>query len=218
MSTLNYYISCEGETEKWYFEWLQNQINQDPRVKNKVKLHPKKGRSPTAFAKSNQGAFTPCKYFYLVRDIEDYEKLHLDQLHSACDNLKKASQIMRRCQFSIAYSNLTFEVWMIAHRKNVPVVTDRRTYYQEINKAFHENFIDNADYKKEKNFHKLLNSLTLNDVIDRALPECKRIRENNELNHIADRKEYKGLVYYLINPDSNVDQLVRKVLQDAGIM
>lgn len=44
MSYLNYYISCEGETEKWYFEWLQTQINNDSRTKNKVNLNPHKTR------------------------------------------------------------------------------------------------------------------------------------------------------------------------------
>lgn len=31
-----YFLSCEGETERRYFEWLKKQINNDPRTKNKV--------------------------------------------------------------------------------------------------------------------------------------------------------------------------------------
>ena len=218
MSTLNYYISCEGETEEWYFSWLQDQINKDQRVKNKVKLYHNKGRNATDFAKSNQGIFNPCKCFYMLQDVESYSEEHIKRLHSSCDDIKKASQILRKCQFSLAYSNFTFEVWMIAHKKSVPSIVDRRTYYQEINKAFHESFISNADYKKERNFHKLLEKLTLDDVINFALPECQRIRTYNEANHLSSIRRYKGLVYFLNNPDSNVDQIVCTILQDSGII
>lgn len=35
-STLNYYFSVEGETEQWYLEWLQEQINNAPEAACKV--------------------------------------------------------------------------------------------------------------------------------------------------------------------------------------
>ena len=30
---IKYFISREGDTEQWYFEWLQKIINNDPRTK-----------------------------------------------------------------------------------------------------------------------------------------------------------------------------------------
>ena len=33
-----YYFSVEGETEKWYLDWLQNTINAEPAAKYTVKL------------------------------------------------------------------------------------------------------------------------------------------------------------------------------------
>ena len=35
-STLKYYFSVEGETEQWYLEWLQEQINNAPEAACKV--------------------------------------------------------------------------------------------------------------------------------------------------------------------------------------
>ena len=32
----NYYFSVEGETEKWYFKWLENQINNNDNASFKV--------------------------------------------------------------------------------------------------------------------------------------------------------------------------------------
>jgi len=38
----SFYFSVEGQTEKWYFEWLQNIINAEPASKYKVKIDVKK--------------------------------------------------------------------------------------------------------------------------------------------------------------------------------
>ena len=35
---MTYYFSVEGETEKWYLDWLQNCINECDEAKYKVKL------------------------------------------------------------------------------------------------------------------------------------------------------------------------------------
>lgn len=222
MSYLNYYISCEGETEKWYFEWLQTQINNDSRTKNKVNLNPHKGRTPTDYAKSIRGAYAAtsgrCKCFYRVQDIEDYNDYHINKLHELCENTKKARSITKNCEFAIAYSNFTFEVWIIAHKLQVPSIIDRIKYYEHINRAFGFKFKDNDEYKKEANFKKLLDVLTLDEVIEHALPECARIRENNEMFYKNYERQYKGLTYYLHNPDTNIDELIRSILQDAGII
>ena len=38
-STLKYYFSVEGETEQWYLEWLQEQINNAPEAACKVSFN-----------------------------------------------------------------------------------------------------------------------------------------------------------------------------------
>lgn len=47
-----YYLSVEGETEKWYFECLKELINDFPEAKYKVKWEPKIQKSPLRYAKT----------------------------------------------------------------------------------------------------------------------------------------------------------------------
>lgn len=222
MSNLNYYISCEGETEKWYFEWLQAQINNDSRTKTKVTLNPHKGRTPTDYAKSTRGVYAAtsgrCKSFYRVQDIEGYSADHIKKLHELCENTKKARSITKNCEFAIAYSNFTFEVWIIAHKSQVPTVIDRSKYYTHINNAFGFEFKDDDEYKEENNFKKLLKKLTLDDVIYHALPECERIKKKNEEYYKDCKREYMGLTYILHNPDTNINVLIRDILHSSGII
>lgn len=41
-----YHFTVEGETEKWYLEWLRDAINADPRAKVKVVCSPKVQKTP----------------------------------------------------------------------------------------------------------------------------------------------------------------------------
>lgn len=48
---LTYYFSVEGETEKWYLDWLQDRINESRDAKHTVKLDSKIQKDPLARAK-----------------------------------------------------------------------------------------------------------------------------------------------------------------------
>ena len=150
-----YFLSCEGETERWYFEWLKNQINNDSRTKNKVDIKFKK-LMPSAFAKSNAGTFTKDmlndSIFCRIQDIEDYNDEHIKKFHLLLKSTKEARQRYKKISFIIGYSNFTFEVWILAHKAKVREIVDRAYYYQEINSAYNTAFINNDDYKHENNF------------------------------------------------------------------
>ena len=47
---LTYYFSVEGETEKWYLDWLQDRINESRDAKYTVKLDAKIQKDPLARA------------------------------------------------------------------------------------------------------------------------------------------------------------------------
>lgn len=46
-----YYFSVEGDTEKWYLDWLQNTINAHPAACYTVKLDSKIQKDPLSRAK-----------------------------------------------------------------------------------------------------------------------------------------------------------------------
>ena len=49
--TNKYYFSVEGETEQWYLQWLQKQINNHPDSKLKVQFDIKVEKNPLKYAK-----------------------------------------------------------------------------------------------------------------------------------------------------------------------
>jgi hypothetical protein len=221
MRAKKYFISCEGETEWWYFEWLQQQINARVSPSNKIEFIHKKV-SPSSFAKSNSGTFTKDMIkgssFCRIEDIEDYSDIHINKLHQLFKSCKEAMKIQRNYLFYIGYSNLTFETWIIAHKMQVPAIADRKNYYKIINYAFGTKFKNNAEYKHEQNFKSILSSLSLDDVIYKALPECERFKNNNKQNSSDLRREYAGFSYYLANPDTTLDDYVRMVLKDSALI
>lgn len=69
-STKKYYFSVEGETEQWYLQWLQNQINNTEEAEYTVSFDCRVQKNPLKRAKS----------LVIVTDhmhIEDSILLHL---------------------------------------------------------------------------------------------------------------------------------------------
>lgn len=218
---MKYFISCEGETERWYLEWLQIQINKDSRTKQKVEFI-FKNVTPSSFAKSNNSTFTKGMIagstFCRIQDIEDYSDCHIKNFHSLLESSKKAKQLFKKYNFLIGYSNFTFEVWMISHKAQVKTVTNRSQYYKQINSAYGKNFIDNDDYKHEKNFASVLKMLSLDEVINNALPECSRFKTLNYQNNPQLVRSMYGFKYILSDPDTTLDEFIKLVLHNAGII
>lgn len=218
---MKYFISCEGDTERWYLEWLQIQINKDSRTKQKVEFI-FKNVTPSSFAKSHNSTFTKGMIagstFCRIQDIEDYSACHIKNFHSLLASNKKAKQLFTKYNFIIGYSNFTFEVWMISHKAQVKTVTDRSQYYKQINSAYGKNFINNDDYKHEKKFDSVLKMLSLDDVIENALPECKRFKTLNYQNNPQLVRSMYGFRYILSDPDTTLDEFIKLVLHNAGII
>lgn len=218
---IKFFISREGDTEQWYFEWLQKAINADPRTKNKVEFK-YKDVMPSSFAKSNRGTFTKDMIqgscFCRIQDIEDYGNERIMQFKDLLEKTKEAKKLFGKYNFYIGYSNYTFEVWIISHRARVNSEADRKNYYKQINKAYEKNFSDNDDYKHKKNFQSLLDMLSLNDVIEKAIPECERIRQYNSLYYPKQKRSEYGFDYYLCNPDTSLHEFVKIILSSAGVI
>lgn len=82
-----YFFSVEGETEKWYLEWLARTINTSPLTQTLVKFDIKVNKDPVSRIK--QIALAPKEIFH-VFDIESQEKVHVDQLATTLERLKKS--------------------------------------------------------------------------------------------------------------------------------
>lgn len=158
-----YYFSVEGETEKWYLDWLQRMINTSPDAKYTVKLDSKIEKDPLARAKKI--AILSKTEITHVFDRESEDTIHDKQFQTTLDRMKMAQEIGKNIKYSLGYSNFTFELWMILHKSDCNgVLAHRRQYLAPLNRAYGEQFENLDQYKHEDHFKRLLNKLTLEDV------------------------------------------------------
>lgn len=210
-----YYFTVEGETEKWYLEWLRDAINADPRSKVKVVCSPKVQKNPVKWAKAKTNLDKSAKVFH-VFDFEDEEPIHVKAFKDTLANMKKAGSLGRGFRYVSAYSNLTFELWMVLHKGDCPALAHRRQYLKPINDLYGEHFESLDEYKHEANFKRVLGKLTVDDAVTavgRAETLAKRAEE-----HGLRKALHCGYSYYLDNPATDLWIPVKQMLEEGGII
>ena len=210
-----YYFTVEGETEKWYLEWLRDAINADPRSKVKVVCSPKVQKNPVKWAKAKTNLDKSAKVFH-VFDFEDEEPIHVKAFKDTLANMKKAGSLGRGFRYVSAYSNLTFELWMVLHKGDCPALAHRRQCLKPINDLYGEHFESLDEYKHEANFKRVLGKLTVDDAVTavgRAETLAKRAEE-----HGLRKAQHCGYSYYLDNPATDLWIPVKHMLEEGGII
>lgn len=147
--TQKYYFTVEGETEKWYIEWLEKTINSLEQSAIKVSFNCKVEKNPYKYTKmlTNTNVKKSMVVYHLA-DYESNEEIHIKQFKEIMDNMKKAEDLKKNIDYFFGYTNLTFDLWIILHK--VPCNTfqsHRKNYLKFINKAFGESF-ENMDQFK----------------------------------------------------------------------
>ena len=212
-----YYLSVEGETEQWYFERLQELINNKEELLFKVKFYPKISKSITSTAKSISAPYKPTKVFHIC-DYESNEQVHVKQFNKVLDELKNVNKINKNLEYKLGYSNFSFDLWMILHKiQQKGSLSHRKQYVNGINRAYNEKFQFIDDYKEEKNFKRILQKIELEDVI-RAVKNGNEIRKMNEENAKDKCKIYGKFKYYTENPDLTINKCVEQILKECGAL
>jgi hypothetical protein len=110
----------------------------------------------------------------------------------------KEAKTQKKIIYKLGYSNFTFELWMVLHKKNCNgILVHRRQYLDHINSEFGENFENLDQYKHEDKFKRCLGMLLLDNVKE-AIRRAEVITENNKMN--GNTIQYKGYEYYRDNP------------------
>lgn len=210
-----YYFSVEGDTEKWYLDWLQQMINKESDIKYTVKLDSKKEKDPLSRVK--RMTIIGKTEITHIFDYESDEEFHVKQFKGVLDTMKSAQNTGKRIKYNLGYSNFTFELWMILHKMDSnKSYTHRSKYLEPINRAFGERFKSLDEYKEEKNFKKILDKLTLENV-KQAIERSKSIMKRNEdLDYKL--QEYKGYKYYRENPSLSIWEQIERIFKDCGIL
>lgn len=120
--------------------------------------------NPVKWAKANTNLGTSAKVFH-VFDFEDEEPIHVKAFKDMLENMKKAGSLGRGFRYVSAYSNLTFELWIVLHKDNCPTLTHRRQYLKPINDLYGEHFKSLDEYKHEANFKRVLGKLTVDNAV-----------------------------------------------------
>lgn len=210
-----YNLSVEGETEKWYFEWLQKEINACSTAACTVSFgNLKIEKDPIKYAKGliGIGKLTAVH----ICDKESNDQVHEIQFLNTLKRLKSSRSIGKSLKYDLGYSNYTFDLWIILHKTDSRrYFADRSQYIRTINSVYGENFENMDEYKHERNFRRILSGLNLENAIE-AVNRAKNIREHN-LAHCQKKLMY-GYDYFDENPDLSIQNFVAKVFKDAGLL
>ena len=206
-------LTVEGETEMWYFNWLQDQINASPERKYNVSIDAKKQQSPKKFFKGLNAKTTP-KVIHIC-DVESNEPVHVDKFQKILSEMKEA-KTQKKITYELGYSNFAFELWMVLHKRdcNGPL-SHRKQYLGPICQAFGEKFEDLDHYKQEDAFQRCLKKLTINDV-RAAIHRADVITAQNEKDQNK-LIRFKGYAYYPENPSLSVYEAVQMILTECGL-
>lgn len=212
---LTYYFSVEGETEKWYLDWLQDHINESRDAKYTVKLDSKIQKDPLARAKGM--TILQKTEITHVFDRESEDSVHARQFMATLDRMKAAQSLGKNIKYRLGYSNFTFELWIILHKANCNgAKTHRRQYLAPLNTAYGEHFESLEEYKHEANFQRILGKLSLNEVRAAIRRSEQLMKQNEEAGFVPQR--YKGYSYYQENPSLTIWESVQKILKECGLL
>ena len=211
--TKKYHFSVEGETEKWYLDWLKDNINQCDRSRYKVVMDCKVEKDP--YKRAKKMVITSKTEIWHLSDYESNDRFHVQQFHHTIDHLKKASHI-KNITYKFGYSNFTFDLWIILHMTNCNAsFSHRKQYITPINRAFGEKFQNMDEFKEENNFKRCLKKMDLSNVIE-AVDRARKIMQRNQDNGYT-LYQYKGYQYYKENPSLTAWEAIEKILKDCEL-
>jgi len=215
-TTRKYYFSVEGETEKWYLNWLQKTINDTRNAKARVSFSIKVEKNPCAFVKSLSSLQKTTELVHVV-DVEGSDISSRKTFSGILGNLSKAMDIKSGIRYSLGYCNLSFELWIILHKTDCfGTFSSKDAYLPFINREYKTHFSGMRDYKKEGNFSRVLNKLELEDVIS-AIDRAHSIQSNKDRDGLRPLQAH-GFEYYQDAPSLSLDQYIEQILKDCGLL
>lgn len=211
---ISYTFTVEGDTEKWYLDWLEKQINACSDAFYRVSITSKKEPNPMSYAKTVNRMTKP-KVTHLC-DVESNEPDEVKRFYAVLSELKEAKK-EKKLQYTLGYSNFTFELWMILHKSDCNrVLTHKKQYLDLLNNAYGTDFLSLKRYKEKDEFAKCLNKLTLQDVCD-AVRRADKLMAANERDD-KPKTQYKGFSYFTNNPSLTIWEPIRDILKECKLL
>ncbi|MEE0966103.1 MAG: RloB family protein [Bacilli bacterium] len=211
--TNKYYFSVEGETEQWYLQWLQKQINNHPDSKLKVQFDIKVEKNPLKYAKK----INTLSKVQAVHVFDYEEASNEPAFKTTLDYMKEAELKTKKVKYQLAYTNFCFELWIILHKRKFSTsLPNKNGYLSTINSVYSQSFESLLQYKHKDNFEKILNKLSIEDVktaISNAYYIDNKNKENNNTLII-----YRNYKFYRNNPSLSIHEYINKIFKDVGLI
>lgn len=202
---LFYRLWVEGECEKLYFQHLQRLINRsDP--ERSVEFSVSVGESLSSCLKTSVWESEE----FLVWDREGTCEQETASFRKTLEELSKK----RERNIYPGYTHLTFELWILLHFGEFCAPCSRKEgYLRLLNDHSSQKFESLKEYKQEKNFRKVLEQISLENVKE-AVERGKRIREM-KTEHGEKPETFGKFQTYGSNPDLLLHQCVEKILREC---
>ena len=211
---IKYVFTVEGDCESWYLEHLQSLINNNPDAVCTVQIETIITRELEKTAKKINPVTVPQTLYHLcdVEGIDVEDQTRFENYLKALKSIKK----QKRVQYDLGYSNFSFELWMILHKKDCNgCLTYKKEYLALINKAYEQEFISLKSYKNKDNFRKCLDKIGLSDI-KTAIVKSKNIMAMRKRNGDKEISLYT-YKYYKDNPALTIWQSIEKILKDCKL-
>lgn len=208
-------ITCEGETEVLYFQRLKELVDIEPACLMKLGCKITVSKEPCSKAKL-QTTLSTTKWYHIL-DKEGSSNADMVTFENNLKNFRKVKAIRQNVKLYLGYSNVSFELWLIMHKSDErPHAYSSQDYLSKLKKLYNLPNIKNLEeFKKESNFKKVLQQITLDDI-RRAIKNGKALEAENEAYGFQPRKIH-GFEYYEENPSTNMHRILEDILKDVGI-
>lgn len=204
-----YIFMLEGDTEKWYLEWLQNIINSYESSLYRCVFEYNQP-NPLKLCRT-LNILNPTNIYAIIDTERASEQEKFKNTLKQMKEAKKSKEI----KFKLGYSNISFELWLLLHKEmSSRSLMRQEEYLTHINRTYNLNFQSLVKYKHKDEFKKLLDKLTLSDVFT-AIRNAKRIDLLNHENNII--QNFYNFEYYEENPSLSVHNIIEQILKDCGI-
>lgn len=203
--TVKYYFSTEGQTEKWYLEYLENLINSEESSNSKVSFNIKVDK-PSSYVK-RLNILKETKVYHIF-DFESSEEEYEKRFISVLKEMEKSEKLGKKVSYINGYSNLTFELWILLHKTDMnESIGNRKNYLNKLNKFFNTKYKSLSEYKEEKHFKAILQQLSLENIKDAVKGTDKII--NNNIRCGYKEEKYGKYKWYRENPSTELGNIIR---------
>lgn len=208
---VQFYLSVDGNTEELYFKWLKECLNSSPNAVRTVSFDVKQ-KKPSSYAKSL--SILTKTIAYHVCDKETSSTSDKEKFKRILEEMKNVYKIRPCITYKLAYSNISFELWLLLHKTSCNGIQNTAAdYFQNIKKIFSLNDIASFDeYKEEKNVNRVLNQLSLDDV-KAAIKRVEKIQQDNA--SVQQETTHKGYSFFEGNPSLNIHLLIQKIIDES---